>query len=625
MKQCPICMTQYSDQEDFCQEHPEAMLQVVTAKPAEEQAKTTTEQASGHSETETPKNNFRTFGEQENAGQMTKRCPTCDRHYGESFDYCVEHPEEVLVRLTTSESDNSQSSTAQHQHSTDNQHHNSANETDATRQPHDDNTTTQETADTAQTAQQDHHQSFTTSGEPTNGATAGFDEATSNTDQVDDLFATMNGDKTGHASSSSHKSTSSQFHSSALELPTALSNDGWRLSENPPLITAAFSRYQIIRDNELAHFTLYNAGVLTTISVYEQLLDYTPVWLSPVLYHGTLTSHGQILVYDVSGQAASAEFQSLSTWLQSHASEARALSLLPSLSQLVTAMIKSGIAPLKLSAEDLYINPSTLQLLCDNHGALKPISAADSRAESYQNDLANSPLIAAPFAAPELLNNSMWANNSLVFSIGQILYQAYAGKPLIIQEILDANVPFGAIADHKLARILMGSLWYSAERWTLTELIRALGADLKTVQKMSIPNWANRRRDTQAGTGFEFGGMTFHRLEDVILIMVRPDLWEESIASLESLLLWMEQTSYASRATKIKSTLADASPDVILIRLCQELHPQAPLTWREYELDDRRIELTLRSLAHDVLANEDHASTRIEQLFAADLSAIFKK
>ena len=157
-------------------------------------------------------------------------------------------------------------------------------------------------------------------------------------------------------------------------------------------------------------------------------------------------------------------------------------------------------------------------------------------------------------------------------------------------------------------------------------LSQALTRDLKAIQKMAVPNWANRRRDSQAGSGFEFESLTYHRLEDVILTMMKPDVWDQSLASIERLLLWMETSTYASRAAKIRTELTQGmSADVVLIRLCKSLHPQSPLTWREFELDDRRIEITLRSLAHDVINEDGQAEKRIEELFAADLSQVFQK
>nr|HNH45317.1 hypothetical protein [Agitococcus sp.] len=315
MKKCPICQAQYEDTDDFCLEHPEAILQVVTAKTSAENPsspKTEQTQKQDYSQKKSPQPEMeRHFSEHQDTGNLVKFCSVCQRQYAESFDYCVDHPDVLLERLHHDAGHQSQSQT-DNQHTTGTSTSNKQSADNSHQQPQEETTPDSPFAESAQET-------------PTGFGAATTNNTTNNGDQVDDLFAEMNGrsssDGTSQNTASAKSTTDNQ---TALQLPTQLLADGWALTSEIPFMTAAFSRYQIQRGEEKAYFTLYSVGSLTSVELYAQLVNHTPSWLTPVLYHGTLTSHGQILTYDVT-TSLNTEFQPLKEWLKTNPSEQRAL------------------------------------------------------------------------------------------------------------------------------------------------------------------------------------------------------------------------------------------------------------------------------------------------------------
>ena len=401
-------------------------------------------------------------------------------------------------------------------------------------------------------------------------------------------------------------------------LPAAVLEQGWRISGPVQSIPGLVDRWPVARTGDdgaavTGHFHRFRTGALTPDALYRRLEGGTTPHLAHLWAHGTLDLDGARADYElVSGPA---DGQALERWLaDSTPTEQRAWHLLPRLVELVRQLGVVGVQPLVL--EPFHLALTGAGALCLGTAAVLTERAA---APSYRPELERSPLLPPGWAAPELAQQNLASANAAVFSVGQVLAAALWGQPCSPADLQAGAVPFQAIADGRLARVLMGCLWpRPLERWTLDQLVEAAAADTAAAMP-ATPPW-EALVPGAAATAFHFAGAAYWRLETLLEDAVAPGHWAEAMARLEALLDWAEGTAWVGQVARLRAALAQGrSPDWVLVALRHAVSPQAPLTWRGLDLTDAEAARSLAGLAQRALRQGEAEAATLRALFEGDL------
>jgi hypothetical protein len=294
--------------------------------------------------------------------------------------------------------------------------------------------------------------------------------------------------------------------------------------------------------------------------------------------------------------------------------EPRAWHLLPLLVDLLRQLEAAGVRPLAL--EPFHLVLTDAGTLCLGTAA---VLAEAATAAVYRPELERSPLLPPGWAAPELAQQNLASANAAVFSVGQLLATALWGQPCSPADVQTGTVPFQAIGDGRLARVLMGCLWpRPLERWTLAQLVQA--ATASAAESMpDTPPW-DALVPGAATTAFQFAGRAYWRIETLLADAVAPDRWAEATARLAAILDWAEGTAWLGQVKLLRAALAHGrSPDWALVALTRAVRPEAPLTWRGLDLADAEAANSLVGLAQRALRHGDAEAATLGALFAADL------
>lgn len=400
-------------------------------------------------------------------------------------------------------------------------------------------------------------------------------------------------------------------------LPDVLVNAGWRVASLPKP-SSAYDEWQVENGHQNAIFRRFRGNTLTRTSLYDQLERQGCNALPQLLSFGTVGMGGiqadyELVVYpdDFS--------ETLTQWLNTTtASEARALSILPALIELVGNMQTRGIQPLNLSPETVLRHRDS-RLALNGFGALTEphLDVID-----YRPELAKTVLIDRVYAAPELAEKLVVSSNAAVFSFGQMLAVCLWGSPVAIADLRQGLVPFKAIADQKLARVLMGCLWPDTKgRWQLEELLSAITASIQDLPSVSA--WESAMPGA-ASNAFTLSGQSYWRLEELLADAVKPENWSEALIRFTSILDWAEMGPWAGSVLLIQQAIADGqSHDWALIRLSRIVNPDTPATWRNLDLSDANAKTSLINLAQLALNGDTQAEEAVRDLFEADLRGAF--
>jgi hypothetical protein len=419
--------------------------------------------------------------------------------------------------------------------------------------------------------------------------------------------------------------TASPAEDRAAILPPELLAQGWRVSgtvlERPGVDTWPIEMTSNEGTAE-ARFNRYRSGALTTAGTYDRLMRLAPRCAARVLAHGTVDFGGARADYDVTAAAGSGT--PLDQWLgQSTVGEARSLALLPALLQMLEGLDCERLTAVVFEPSQL-VHVESGELLLNAAGTLALTAGNDegSGLRGYRAEFAHSPLLSSAWAAPELRQQCLLSANAALYSVGQVLAAATWGQPLTVTELQSGVAPFGAIADARLARVLMGCLWPEPQgRWSLAELAQATRAGPDALPATSP--WASLAPGA-ASCAFAFAGKSFWRLEDLLATATMPAHWPEATTRLEELLEWASGTSWSGRVQVLRSALARGrSPDWVLVALAATVQPEAPPSWRALSLSDADAQDSLSALAQRALEGDLECRTALSELFAADLRGAF--
>ena len=401
-------------------------------------------------------------------------------------------------------------------------------------------------------------------------------------------------------------------------LPAEVREQGWRITGPVSSIPGLVDRWPVARTGAdgaavTGHFHRFRTGALTPDALYRRLEGGTPPHLARIWAHGTVDLGGARADYElVSGPEGT---QALERWLaDSTPAEQRAWHLLPRLVDLLRALAAAGVQPLVLEPFHLALTPPGT--LCLGTAAAL---TEDAAAPAYRPELERSPLLPPGWAAPELAQQNLASANAAVFSVGQLLAAALWGQPCSPADLQQGAVPFQAIGDGRLARVLMGCLWpRPLERWSLEQLAQTAAADTPEAMP-ATPPW-EALAPGAAATAFHFAGAAYWRLESLLADAVTPARWAEATARLGAILEWAEGTAWVGQVTRLRAALAQGrSPDWALVALRHAVSPEAPLTWRGLDLGDAEAARSLAGLAQRALRQGEGEAATLQALFAADL------
>lgn len=408
----------------------------------------------------------------------------------------------------------------------------------------------------------------------------------------------------------------------AISLPDELQNKGWRIS-GPLQPRAGVDQWPIVRSDSTegtvsGQFNRYRSGALTTEELYTRLESQPIPGLTRIWAHGTVDVAGARATYDVTVQPEDGD-EFLTEWFAHSApSEQRALQLLTPLAQLLHRLEEAAVRPIVLEPSQLVCTPEN-ELWLASAAAL----ADTGNGEGYRADFDRSVLLPRTWAAPELTQQAVLSANSAIFSVGQLLAQALWGQPCTGAELQSGAVAFHALANPRLARVLMGCLWpRPAERWRPSDLYAA--AECSRLDTMpASPPWGSRAPGA-AATAFHLAGTAFWRLEDLLKAAVRPENWNESCQRIQPLLDWAQGTAWAGHAELLRRALLEGrSADWVLIGLYRTVLPDAPPTWRTLDLSDAEAANSLAALAQKALNGLPAARATLTKLLKADLRGAF--
>ena len=236
----------------------------------------------------------------------------------------------------------------------------------------------------------------------------------------------------------------------------------------------------------------------------------------------------------------------------------------------------------------------------------------------YRPEFARNPLLPQNWTAPEVVQQSVLSPNSPLFSVGQLLAMAIFGQSFTLTEVQAGAIPFHAIADRQLSRILMGCLYPKpAERWSNEDFLSAVTCPIG--QLPSVGPWSSLVPGA-AGTAFSLAGQSFWRLEDLLETATLPSHWDEALARIDDLLAWSMGTNWVGEAELlVKQLAAGRTPDYALLRLAHTVCPAAPQTWRGIDLSDAHVAESLGALGQAALRRDPAAVATVQAFFSADL------
>jgi hypothetical protein len=405
-------------------------------------------------------------------------------------------------------------------------------------------------------------------------------------------------------------------------LPKELTDQGWKLAGS--LCSSAGvdcwrTRQLSDQDPREGLFQRYRTGALTTDTTYRKLETLDCRCLAKVRAHGTVDCGGARADYDL---VEIPVFDSdLNKWLaDTPASEGRALHVLPLVTNVLRQLLAAGVRP-------IVIEPAQLAILADGSYCLTSVGALadDSAAVQFRPEFARSALLPHSWAGPELLQQGMLTENAAVFSLGQILAHALWGQPCSYEELQTGAVPFHAVGDAKLARVLMGCLWpRTLRRWTCEELFRAVDTDALEALPSAGP-WASLAPGASSQS-ISFAGDSFWRLEDLLERATTPPNWHEATHNIEAILDWAKGTAWAGQAKLLREALDQRrSSDWVLVALARAVRPHAPISWRELDLSDAGAARSLVSVAQNALQGCATSMRTVQDLFDADLRGAFEQ
>lgn len=404
-------------------------------------------------------------------------------------------------------------------------------------------------------------------------------------------------------------------------LPSEVRDMGWRIT-GAVKSRGGIDRWPVERrapDGSVVAGRLlrYRTGSFTPAEVYARIENGNVPLLVRVWQHGTTDFEGARADYEVGTLTRSG--RSLARFLREGApSEARALRLVAPLAALVRQLDAAGLRPLVLEPRWLHFTQDS-ELWLSMAGAL----AAAGQAARFQPAADQSPLLPGQWTAPELTQTCTMSESAPVFSAGQILAQAAWGEPCTLEEVRTGALRFNALADERLARILMGCLWPRADqRWQPGDLARAAAA-ASAAEMPAVPPWASLTSGA-ASNAFALAGDLFWRLEDLLTAAVRPAQWEEAVVRIDDILAWAEGTAWAGQARLLRSArIAGRSSEWVFVALVRAVRPALPLTWRGVDFSDEAADASLAALAQRVLEGSAADEKAIHQLIDADLRGAY--
>lgn len=412
---------------------------------------------------------------------------------------------------------------------------------------------------------------------------------------------------------------------SSFVLPDEVAEKGWKLAGSV-LSSAAADTWPVEAETKSGqvkgYFHRYRTGSLTRQATYQHLLEITTPHLARVWAHGTTKLDGARADYDLVSLPKAG--LTLDKWFtDTLPSEQRALSLAPVLKHLLGQLADKGVAP-------MVLEPSHLARTEDGELFLTTVGAIAEVAETsmptvvqYRPEFARSALLHNTWVAPELVQQTVLSGNAAVFSVGQILAEAVWGQPCSHADLQKGAVPFHALGDGRLARILMGCLWpHSSGRWNTSDLAHAM--DCKAADTMpAVSPWASLAPGASTHS-FSFVGESYWRMEDLLSAAVTTPCWAEATNRISAILDWAEGTSWIGQGKLMREALASGrSADWVLVNLCRAVRPVAPLSWRNLDLTDAEAEKSLAGLAQGALHGNVADAATLRDLLQADLRGAF--
>jgi len=389
--------------------------------------------------------------------------------------------------------------------------------------------------------------------------------------------------------------------SATSPLPQTERDKGWSVSgEIEP--RAAFDQWPLSNsDGRAGTLTRYRPSALTNARVYERLPSLAGL-PGPELFSWGCDSQGGLEVsYEITSPLSGVP---LSTWMQSHRGEAAAAEIAAAILDLLDQLRSSGVRALVLEPDVLRVHQGRLSL-----GLLGVLTEAQST--GYQ-EFSRCPLVAAPYAAPELIERNRASMTGDVFSGAQIVEAIRSGEPFSYDTLRNGSVAFQSISDRTLAARLQCMVWPHEEGRASLEVLRQGGA-------LPIPEWA-RLRPGAAENAFSLGGVSFWHAPEVMAETSRH--WSEAVARLDSLMEWILSTPFAPHARAIAAQ-SHKSADWRLVRLIRRIAPDLPPFWRNYSFAEQDLTTTLNQLARCAVDGDPQAVADLEALFAADLTGAF--
>lgn len=411
---------------------------------------------------------------------------------------------------------------------------------------------------------------------------------------------------------------------STSPLPPNEHDKGWRIA-GAPVSTRAFDAWPVVMQTGSggtvqAVFRRYRTPSLTSKATYDALAATTGCASVHLYSFGTSDAGGGArLDYEITARSSG---QSVQHWNQTTPpSPDKAAFLEPLLGSWLQTLQAAGFSPFAFSPDLLWLSEDNKQLTL---AALSGVAMLEEvRGPRFEADLANSACLSVPYAAPELIERRVITDNSAVFTLGQLLSAALWGEPQEHAFIRNGSLPFAAIDDPRLARLLMGTLWPKIDgRWSIDEFLAALASDAASVP--AVPPWASLRPGA-ASTAFTLHGEDYWLAEDLLAAAAKH--WDEAVHHLDALLTWLGGTRFAGAVALLRQGLLQGrSPDWTLARLCRLITPDAPLVWRGHAFSDQDAEHSLIVLAQQALGNSPQAAAAtadLRHLFEADLRGAF--
>lgn len=411
---------------------------------------------------------------------------------------------------------------------------------------------------------------------------------------------------------------------STSPLPADERDKGWQIA-GALVSTRAFDAWPVVMQTSSggtihAFFRRYRTPSLTTKATYDALAAATGRASVHLYSFGTSDAGGGArLDYEITALPSG---QSLQQWNQTtRPGPDKAAFLVPLLGSWLQTLQTAGFSPFSFSPDLLWLSEDSERLTL---AALSGVATLDEvRGPRFQADLANSACLSVPYAAPELIERRVINENSAVFTLGQLLSAALWGEPQEHAFIRNGSLPFAAIEDPRLARLLMGTLWPKIDgRWSIEEFHSALATDAARVP--AVPPWASLRPGA-ASTAFTLHGEDYWLAEDLLAAAAKH--WDEAVHHLDALLTWLGGTRFAGAVGLLRQGLLQGrSPDWTLVRLCRLITPGAPLVWRGHAFSDQDAECSLIALAQQALSNSPQAAAAtadLRHLFEADLRGAF--